>query len=400
MKLAIVVSHPIQHFCPQYVSFAAMPEVELKVFFGSALGYKKYVDRNFGREISWGNLHLDKFSHVFLNGDEVLASNSKLDAPNLDEELTKFAPGIVIIYGYYQKLQRRAYRWAVKNKAILGYISDSERRHRTNWMKEMIKFFYVRSVFSKVHFFLSVGNANEEYYRHYGVTTERIVRMHFPIDIILYEQSFQFKASLAKKIREQFAIADGDICMSVVGKLIAKKNQHRIIDAMRILDEEGIHTHLFIIGSGEEKEQYERKAAQLSHSQVHFPGFVTPDELPAYYAASDIYIHPSLMDPHPLAVSEAIYMGCPVIISNTCGSYGESDDVQVGKNGFVYDVGDTKQLALFIKKLISDRKMRNDFADESHRIAAQFQKRSHETSLLALIERAEKIHYENTHSRI
>ncbi len=86
-RIAIVVSHPIQHFCPQYVSFAKNKNVSLKVFFGSALGYKKYVDVNFKQEISWGNLNLDKFDHIFLNGDAVLQSDKKLDALSLDKEL-------------------------------------------------------------------------------------------------------------------------------------------------------------------------------------------------------------------------------------------------------------------------------------------------------------------------
>ncbi len=53
LRIAIVISHPIQHFCPQYVSFTQNKNVELKVFFASTLGYKKYVDVNFGKEISW-----------------------------------------------------------------------------------------------------------------------------------------------------------------------------------------------------------------------------------------------------------------------------------------------------------------------------------------------------------
>ena len=62
LRVAIVVSHPIQHFCPQYVSFAKNKNIELKVFFASALGYKKYADANFKKEISWGNLQLEKFN--------------------------------------------------------------------------------------------------------------------------------------------------------------------------------------------------------------------------------------------------------------------------------------------------------------------------------------------------
>src|SRR5678815_4463419 len=121
-KIAIVVSHPIQHFCPQYVSFAQNENISLKVFFSSAMGYKKYIDPNFKQEVSWGNLQLDKFEHQFLNGEQVLPTDKNIDALDLDHALQQFEPDLLIIYGYFQKLQRRAHRWALKNKIPLAYI--------------------------------------------------------------------------------------------------------------------------------------------------------------------------------------------------------------------------------------------------------------------------------------
>src|SRR5450755_1966395 len=123
-RLAIVVSHPIQHFCPQYASLAAHPSLEIMVFFASALGYKKYMDPDFNREISWGNLHLDEFPHRFLNDEKPLPANKDLDARDLEHELETFRPDILIVYGYFQKFQRRAYRWAKNSKVTLAYISD------------------------------------------------------------------------------------------------------------------------------------------------------------------------------------------------------------------------------------------------------------------------------------
>ena len=57
-----------------------------------------------------------------------------------------------------------------------------------------------------------------------------------------------------------------------------------------------------------------------------------PADLPEIYAATNVYIQPSLMDAHSLSVSEAIYLGCSVIVANTTGSWGETDDVQIDKN--------------------------------------------------------------------
>src|ERR1700744_2770781 len=130
MKLAIIISHPIQHFCPQYASLAKRPDLQVKVFFASTLGYKQYMDANFGRPIAWNNLRLEEFDHEFLNGGEALPADKHLDAPALGKALEAFAPELVLLHGYFQKYQRRAYRWARRHAVPLAYISDSERRHK------------------------------------------------------------------------------------------------------------------------------------------------------------------------------------------------------------------------------------------------------------------------------
>ena len=89
MRIAIVVSHPIQHFCPMYASWAKNKNVKLKVFFASNIGVTSYRDENFEREIKWGNLYLEDFDHVFLNGNKTLKIDKDLDALNLDFQLLR-----------------------------------------------------------------------------------------------------------------------------------------------------------------------------------------------------------------------------------------------------------------------------------------------------------------------
>jgi glycosyltransferase involved in cell wall biosynthesis len=386
-RIALVVSHPIQHFCPQYASFAMNKNVEFKVFFASMLGFKKYFDPNFKKEISWGDLNLDQFEHAFLNGDQVIVSDRNLDAPNLETRLDEFKPDLVITYGYFQKLQRRAHRWALMNKVKLGYISDSELRHRRSKWKQLLKYLFVKNYFSHIDYFLSVGDANEDFYKFYGVGKERMVRMHFPIDVRQFEEQYAKRDDLRIKIRTQYNIGKQEIVLSVVGKLVPWKNQSHIIEAMKLLEEEGIYLHLFILGSGEMLDNLKQTATLLKHSVVHFPGFVNPQDLPSYYATTDIYVHPASVEPHSIGISEAIYMGCPVILSDCCGSYGESDDVQENVNGLVYEFGRIDILADTIKHLVTNSSTRNLFSLNSHCIGKDFQIISHTKSLEEIVER-------------
>jgi glycosyltransferase involved in cell wall biosynthesis len=376
-RIALVISHPIQHFCPQYASFASNKNVEFKVFFGSMLGLKKYFDPNFKKEISWNDLNLDQFEHVFVNGDQILASDENLDAPALDVRLDEFKPDLIITYGYFQTLQRRAHRWALKNKVKLAYISDSELRHKRNRLKELLKYLFIKKYFSKINYFLSVGEANEDFYKFYGVESDRTIRMHFPINVVQFEARYTQSDELREQIRTQHKIEKEEIVLSVVGKLVPWKNQDHIIDAMKVLEDEGAHLHLFVLGSGETFDNLKQKASLLKRSVVHFPGFVSPEDLPSYYAATDIYVHPASQEPHSIAISEAIYMGCPVVLSNRCGSYGDSDDVQESKNGLVYEFGKIDELASKLKLLATNDEMRLKFREHSIQISRQFQNTAH-----------------------
>jgi len=80
--------------------------------------------------------------------------------------------------------------------------------------------------------------------------------------------------------------------------------------------------------------------------------------LPKYDVAADIYVHPSSLDPHPLAISEALYCSLPVVVSDRVGSIGPTDDVQEGKNGWVYGNGDVAALSAILVKLIDDPGLR------------------------------------------
>ena len=379
MRIAIAVSHPIQHFCPQYISFEKIEDIRCKIFFASTLGYKKYVDPSFKQEISWDNLHLDKFEHCFLNGEVIIPSDKKLDAVSVEDELREYKPDVIITYGYWQKLQRRVYRWAVKHHIKLVYISDSELRHKSNIVKKVVKFIFIKKYFSKIDLFLSVGDANEDFYKHYGVNPAQIIRMHFPIDIYLYEKSYNSREFLREQIRNRYLIGKEEIVASVVGKLISRKRQDIIIKAMELMEMEGIYMHLFIIGSGERLKYLRKKAQNLKISKVHFTGFIKVQDLPGFYAASDFYIHPSTFEPHSIAVSEAIYMGCPVIVSDKCGSYGKSDDVQEGKNGFVFDSENVEELIDAMRLLIKNSQIRKNFSEYSHSISKKFQQCAHST---------------------
>jgi glycosyltransferase involved in cell wall biosynthesis len=376
-KIAIVISHPIQHFCPQYISYALYKDWETKVFFASAIGYKSYYDPNFKKEVSWDNLDITKFNHVFLNGEENIPITNKINAKSLHDELKKYHPDVVVIYGYIQALERNAFRWAIHNKKKIFYISDTEFLQKRNPLKEFIKNLVVKHYFKKIAGFLTVGDSNEESYLKRGVPPYKLFKMHFPIDVVAYEDAYNNKDFLRKNLRETYSINDDEFLCCMVGKLVPWKNQVDIIDALILLEKQDIYLHLFIIGSGPDQEALTKKAKKLNKSKVHFTGFVNVSELPAYYAMCDVYIHAASIEPHSLSISEAIYMGKPIIVSDKCGSIGPADDVIKDKNGLVFKTADIDDLANKISTLYLNKSTCIKFGDTSHHLALAYQKKAH-----------------------
>ncbi len=378
LRICVVISHPIQHFCPMFVSWAKNPEICLKVFFASNIGLQSYKDENFDREIKWGSLYLDDFPHLFLNGNNTLPIDGRLDAENLEMELLKFQPDIVVQYGRNYNFNSRLRKWALSNNVKIGYVSDSESRHSENWIKLIIKNFYYRFYFRKIHLFFSVGDSNEDFYLKCGVSRDKIIRMNFSIDKLLYDKFYLNKLKLKDDLRERLNIASDDFVISVVGKLVEWKNQLDLVSLLVNLEKSvgWPKVHLIVAGSGPNELNMRDLAATLDYNCVHFLGFVDPEDLPAVYAACDVYVHPSKYEPHSLAVSEAIYMGLPIFVSHTSGSHGPSDDVRQNENGGVYELSNLVSLEEQLKTML-DVKKREEYSRRSKEIANHAQDNAH-----------------------
>jgi glycosyltransferase involved in cell wall biosynthesis len=115
--------------------------------------------------------------------------------------------------------------------------------------------------------------------------------------------------------------------------------------------------HLIIVGDGDLKQNYIEKAEKLGvNSQITFAGRVSVDDLPLYYAASDVTVLPSttMGEAFGLVLVEALATGKPVIASNLPGVRSVVDD---GENGFLVIPRSSEDLAFKIKKILGDDKM-------------------------------------------
>lgn len=386
-KVAIVATHPIQHFCPWYAELVRSKSCELRVVFGSDAGHKPDYDQKLAREIAWADLDLS-FDHVFLSRLE----DGRPDGPvrdlkgeGVERALVEFDPDVVFIYGYGSQISRRAHAWARKAGVPLIYQSDSELRAPRGVAHRVLKRIWLPRYFKDVSAFLTVGDANESYLKHYGVSEAKMVRSGFPINTMVFSQAFEKRDLLRAQVRAKYDIRVGGKVVVVVGKLIGIKGHSVLLEAMRILGRRSAGFTLLIVGSGPLEAALRQQAASINEATVRFVGFVNTADLPAYYAAADVYVHPSLVEPHSLAITEASYMGLPLVVSSRCGSWGPTDDVRPGLNGMIYPCNDESALADAIERVVGDANLGSWFSLNSRRIAVSVQDNLAEAALRAAL---------------
>jgi glycosyltransferase involved in cell wall biosynthesis len=344
-KVAIVATHPIQHFCPLYRTLASSGKITLRVFFATTAGLEPYYDRDFGQLVKFQSDLTSGFDHEFLPG-HVAELNGRIRNRHVGERLTAFDPDVVQVYGRGHPLFRDVMKWARAAGRPILFWSDAELLTRCRLWKRVARRMVFPRVFSRCAGFLTIGDCNSDFYRYYGVPSDRLFRSPYPIDDIRLIQAVEARSEARRELLERYSLPADAIVALVVGKLTVRKAPDHAIRAVSQAWKSGMKNRLFLIlaGNGPERENLQALAAACEPAAIRFAGFVEVSELPSYYAAADLLIHPSSEDPHPLATSEAVFCGLPVIVSDRVGSAGPTDDVRIGINGLRYKYGDVDRL--------------------------------------------------------
>ena len=133
-----------------------------------------------------------------------------------------------------------------------------------------------------------------------------------------------------------------------VGRLYKTKGISILISACKILKDQKVEFKLIIVGEGEEKENLEKQVIQYELEEiVSFVG--KQNNVIDWLDNADIFIYPSIWEEgFGISVVEAMSRGCIPITFNRGGL---PEIIDNGKNGFLVDKIDEKELAQKIKEV-------------------------------------------------
>lgn len=111
---------------------------------------------------------------------------------------------------------------------------------------------------------------------------------------------------------------------------------------------------VLIAGDGEQREQVINQAEQMPENiHVRLLGFRGEQEILELLSLVDALILPSLGDPYPLAVIEAIFAGLPLLLSDRVGCHPET--LEPGINGFLFNPEDSQSVQTALRSFIDQQ---------------------------------------------
>ncbi|MCC6152493.1 MAG: glycosyltransferase family 4 protein [Candidatus Hydrogenedentes bacterium] len=262
-------------------------------------------------------------------------------------ELAQLKPDAVVCCGWDTPAAFYAAWYALRTKTPFILWSGSTAAEQTT-LRAITKPF-VRWLVRRASAWVAYGSRAKAYLVSLGAKADKTFLAYNTV-------ALEAMASLGAKtnaasMREQLKIRTKYVAL-YCGNLLDLKGVGDLIEAFARVDR-GHDVTLLLVGSGKDEAQYRQRVRALGiDDRVVFTGFVGRDEVPRYYAMSDVSILPSRSEVWGLVINEALACGVPVIATDACG--GAPDLIQDNVNGFVVPARNVEALAKAIGQFFAE----------------------------------------------
>jgi glycosyltransferase involved in cell wall biosynthesis len=168
-------------------------------------------------------------------------------------------------------------------------------------------------------------------------------------------------------VRARLGLAEQDVCLMWVGRLIAQKDPHRFIRVFTALAGQVPEARAIMIGTGPLQAEVEASVHALGLA-ARFQ-LLRDEEAVLSMPAADIFVSTSRYEGLPYVLLEAQSVGLPVVGFATGGF---STVIEPGATGFILDQADEAGLAMALRRLIGDAELRRAMGGAAARRAQRF----------------------------
>jgi glycosyltransferase involved in cell wall biosynthesis len=354
MRLAVVLSHPIQYYSPWFAYLAENAPIDLRVFYLWDFGIARRHDPGFDLALQWDIPLRDGYESEMLpnrSKDPGTHHFSGIDNPGLVSRLSAWRPDAILLFGYAYPSHLRVMFSPGLRRVPLLLRGDSHDAARMPGWKTAASRFARALLFRRFAAFLAVGKANTEYYRRSGVAESKI---HF-VPHCVDNRRFQSAAADAERgaieWKRELGIPLDRPVILFAGKFETKKRPLDLLRAFTKLDGNGV---LLFTGAGPLEGQLKEEAGDRIGRTIFFAPFQNQTRMPVVYSAGEVVVLPSygVGETWGLAVNEAMNLGRPAIVSTHVGC--GPDLVRPGETGWIFEAGSVDGLAAALKDALGD----------------------------------------------
>ena len=184
----------------------------------------------------------------------------------------------------------------------------------------------------------------------WGVPDSRVHVIHPGVDTERFQPDVDGRALRAR------AASDRDVLFLSVGRLQRRKGHDMVLRALAEVRRTVPHVRYAIVGDGPHLSTLEAEAAQLGVSDiVHFAGLTNEAQLPAWYAACDVFVMPNRSDGVDFEGFGIVFLEAAAAAKPVVGgrSGGVPEAVEDGATGWLVDGESTAELVAVMARLAS-----------------------------------------------
>jgi len=355
-KIALIHNIITPYIVPLFNRLASMPQIDLYVYFMAA------SEKN--RE--WITKLSGQFKYKVLPGLSFNFFAKDLFAyhinPSIIWELIRNNYDIILSAGYASFTNQIAFFYAkICRKPFILWsgstINESSLLRKVSL--PLIKFMVKHS-----DVLIAYGTRAREYLIHLGASPDKIFIAYNTVDTDFFKQQTTVLKIKKQEVKDELGIRNKAIVL-YAGQLIERKGIKYLLKAYSKLKDE-FDVALLIVGDGNQKEELKELCLKENIKDVFFAGHKQFEELPRYYAISDIFVLPSTEEVWGLVLNEAMACGLPVIATDKAGA--SVDLIKDGVNGYVVEAKNAEWLYQAMKKILSNPELKQSMGTNSQQI--------------------------------
>jgi glycosyltransferase involved in cell wall biosynthesis len=365
LRVAYLLSHPIQYQSPLLRLLAQQPGLELTVLYTSDFSVRSYHDKGFGAAVEWDVPLLGGYRHEFL--PRILDSHDVSFFRPLNRgifrRLRQGRFDVLWIHGYATLNSWMAMAAAkMLGIPVLLRTDSTLIDHPRGRVKLAVKNLFFRILRRFTFGVLSVGHRNTEYWRHHLGADVPVFSIPYAVDNAFFQERCRAASFTREQLRQQLGLEAGRPILLFASKLLARKCCIDLVNAYlelvkrsRSQDESRPLPYLLIVGAGEQRQLIEsrlQQAPEQDREGIRMLGFRNQSELPCFYDLCDAFVLPSIHEPWGLVVNEAMNAGKAIVVSDQVGC--QPDLVEDGDNGVVFRARDVGALADALANVLAD----------------------------------------------